>query len=48
MLCVVLIGKEGIVVMGVSSSILFKYNRNRGHLFVLSWDMVSRGSVVSE
>ena len=33
------------------SSILFKYERGRGHLFVLSWAKVrrvARGSVVSE
>ena len=29
-------------------SILFKYERRWGHLFVLSWARVSRGSVVSE
>ena len=35
----------------LTSSILFKYERSRGHFFVLSWAMVqrvSRGSVVSE
>ena len=35
----------------LTSSILFKYERNRGHLFVLSWARVrlaARGSVVSE
>ena len=35
----------------VSSSILFKYESSRGHLFVLSWARVQRvamGSVVSE
>ena len=35
----------------LSSSILFKYKRNRGHLFVLSRARVQRvamGSVVSE
>ena len=35
----------------LTSSILFKYERSRGHLFVLSWDRVrrvARGSVVSE
>ena len=35
----------------LSSSILFKYERSRGHLFVLSWARVQRvtlGSVVSE
>ena len=35
----------------LSSSILFIYERSRGHLFVLSWAMVrrvARGSVVSE
>ena len=35
----------------LSSSILFKYERSRGHLFVLSWVMVRRAtrrSVVSE
>ena len=35
----------------MSSSILFKYERSRGHLFVLSWDRVRRiamGNVVSE
>ena len=45
MLCVVLIYKECIVVM------VFKYERSRGHLFVLSWARVrrvARGSVVSE
>ena len=40
------------MVMGVlTSSILFKYERSRGHLFVLSWAMVRRvalRSVVSE
>ena len=30
----------------LTSSILFKYERNRGNLFVLSW--VARGGVVSE
>ena len=33
------------------SPILIKYERSRGHLFVLSWDRVrrvARGSVVSE
>ena len=33
------------------SSIVFKYERSRGHLFVLSWTRVrrvARGSVVSE
>ena len=52
MLCVVLFYKEGIVVIGcLTSSILFKYERIRGHLFVLSWAWVcrvARGSVVSE
>ena len=36
---------------GDGSSILFKYERSRRHLFVLSWAMVrrvARGSVVSE
>ena len=50
LLCVVLFYKEGIVVMGVSS-ILVKYERSRGHLFVLSWARVrrvARGSVASE
>ena len=40
MLCVVLICTEGIVVNSdgcLTSSILFKYERSRGHLFVLSW-----------
>ena len=35
----------------LSSSTLFKYERTRGHLFVLSWARgrgVARGSVVSE
>ena len=35
----------------LSSSILFKYERSRGHLFVLSWARVrrvARRSVVSE
>ena len=35
----------------MTSSILFKYERSRGHLFALSWDWVRRvawGSVVSE
>ena len=35
----------------MSSSILFKYERSRGHLFVLSWARVRRfalGSVVLE
>ena len=35
----------------LSSSILFKYESSRGHLFVLSWARVrrvARGSVVSE
>ena len=35
----------------VTSSILFKYERSRGDLFVLSWARVRRvawGSVVSE
>ena len=35
----------------LSSSILFKYERSRGHLFVLSWARVRRvslRSVVSE
>ena len=35
----------------LTSSILFKYERSRGHLFVLSWARVrrgARGSVVSE
>ena len=35
----------------LSSSILFKYERSRGHLFVLSWNRVRRvalGSVISE
>ena len=35
----------------LSSSILFKYERSRGHLFVLGWARVRRvalGSVVSE
>ena len=34
-----------------TSSILFKYERSRGYLFVLSWASVrrvARGSVVSE
>ena len=36
---------------GMTSSMLFKYERSRGQLFVLSWAMVrrvARGSVVSE
>ena len=48
-MCVVLFYKEGIVVKGVW--ILFKYERSRGHLFVLSWARVRRvaqGSVVWE
>ena len=35
----------------LTSSILFKYERSRGHFFVLSWARVrrvARGSVVSE
>ena len=35
----------------LTSAILFKYGRSRGHLVVLSWDSVRRvawGSVVSE
>ena len=35
----------------LTSSILFKYERSRGHSFVLSWArlrQVARGSVVSE
>ena len=35
----------------LTSSILFKYERSMGHLFVLSWARVrrvDRGSVVSE
>ena len=35
----------------LTSSILFKYERSRGHLFVLSWvrvRRVTRGSIVSE
>ena len=35
----------------LTSSILFKYERSMGHLFVLSWARlrrVARGSVVSE
>ena len=35
----------------LTSSILFKYERSRGHLFDLSWARVrrvARGSVVSE
>ena len=35
----------------LTSSILFRYECNRGHLFVLSWArvrQVSRGSVLSE
>ena len=35
----------------LTSSILFKYECSRGHLFVLSWarvQRVARGSVVSE
>ena len=35
----------------LTSSILFKYERSRGHLFVLSWarvQRVARGSVVLE
>ena len=35
----------------LTSTILFKYERCRGHLFVLSWArvrQVARGSVVSE
>ena len=35
----------------LTSSVLFKCGRSRGHLFVLSWAMVrrvARGSVVSE
>ena len=35
----------------LTSSILFKYERSRGHFFVLSWSRVrrvARGSIVSE
>ena len=32
----------------LTSSILFKYERCRGHLFVLSWARLRRVSVVSE
>ena len=54
LLCVVLICKEGN--SGdhdgcLTPSILFKYERSRGHLFVLSWARVQRvawGSIVSE
>ena len=51
-LCVLLICKEGIIGDGcLTSSILFKYERSRGHLFVLSWARVrrvARGSIVSK
>ena len=54
--CVVVCGSDlerGHSSMGVclTLSILFKYERRRGHLFVLSWvrvRRVARGSVVSE
>ena len=45
LLCVVPICKEGIVVMCLSSSILFKYECGMGHLFVLSWARVRRVSL---
>ena len=54
LLCVVLILRKCMRASGdgcLYSSILFKYERSRGHLFVLSWARVRRvalGSVVSE
>ena len=39
-LCVVLICKEGIVVMVFDFVDFIKYERSRGHLFVLSWASV--------
>ena len=49
--CVVLICRGHSGDGCLTLSILFKYNRSRGHLFVLSWAMVRwvvQWSVVSE